>query len=334
MSEGLNLQDCDVVVNYDLHWNPVRLIQRLGRIDRIGTENDRVWAVNFLPETKLDEGLGLQRVLRRRIQEIHDTIGEDAAILDPEEQINEEAMFAIYEQRSDQLTMLEEDQGQLLDVSEAEELMRALRASDPAEYQRIRELRDGIRSARGVFSGVGRFVFCKAGQYQQLYLTDGEGSVLSRDVPAVLGRVKCSPKEPTAVLPKDHNRVVARVLGVFAEEVQQRLAQQRHSVSLTTAQSYVLRELRALYSTLRDAETDLRTQVALLDEAFRRPATAAIRRQLNTLRRNGVVGIPLVRALTDLYHDHGLAERTPEERREHELESEELPRIVCSEAFV
>jgi superfamily II DNA/RNA helicase len=81
MSEGLNLQDGDVVVNYDLHWNPVRLIQRFGRIDRIGTENERIWGFNFLPETELEKGLGLHEILRRRISEIHESIGEDAAIL-------------------------------------------------------------------------------------------------------------------------------------------------------------------------------------------------------------------------------------------------------------
>jgi superfamily II DNA/RNA helicase len=199
MSEGLNLQDGDVVVNYDLHWNPVRLIQRFGRIDRIGTENERVWGFNFLPEDALDRNLGLHQVLRRRIQEIHDSIGEDAAILDKEEQINEEAMFAIYEKRGGQLTMFEEEDGEYLDISEAEELLRTLRAAEPEEFKRIAGLRDGIRSARGVFSGAGRYVFCQAGRFQQLYLADETGNTVTRDVPAILGRIKCSRSEPTAV---------------------------------------------------------------------------------------------------------------------------------------
>jgi len=62
--------------------------------------------------------------------------------------------------------------------------------------------------------------------------------------------------------------------------------------------------------------------------------TAAIRRQLNMLRRNGVVGNPLLRSLADIYHDHGLHEQVYEERRLHEQEAEDLPRIICSEAFV
>ena len=92
LAEGLNLQDGNLIINYDLHWNPVRLIQRFGRIDRIGSENDVVYGFNFLPETGLERNLGLRQKLKNRIQEIHETIGEDAAILEPTEQLNEEAM--------------------------------------------------------------------------------------------------------------------------------------------------------------------------------------------------------------------------------------------------
>jgi len=63
LAEGLNLQDGHLIVNYDLHWNPVRLIQRFGRIDRIGSENDVVYGFNFLPETGLERNLGLRQKL-------------------------------------------------------------------------------------------------------------------------------------------------------------------------------------------------------------------------------------------------------------------------------
>ena len=77
LAEGLNLQDCDSIINYDLHWNPVKLIQRFGRIDRIGSENETITGYNFLPELGIEQNLGLHARLAARIQEIHDTIGED-----------------------------------------------------------------------------------------------------------------------------------------------------------------------------------------------------------------------------------------------------------------
>ena len=57
LSEGLNMQDCDTIINYDLHWNPVRLIQRFGRIDRIGSTHDKVLGLNFLPEVGIEQNL-------------------------------------------------------------------------------------------------------------------------------------------------------------------------------------------------------------------------------------------------------------------------------------
>jgi SNF2 family DNA or RNA helicase len=66
LSEGQNLQDCDTVINYDIHWNPVRVIQRLGRIDRIGSPNVRVRGVNFWPSASVDEYLGLQNRVEDR----------------------------------------------------------------------------------------------------------------------------------------------------------------------------------------------------------------------------------------------------------------------------
>lgn len=61
ISEGQNLQDCDYLINYDIHWNPVRIIQRFGRIDRIGSENDYIQLVNFWPNMNLDDYINLRR---------------------------------------------------------------------------------------------------------------------------------------------------------------------------------------------------------------------------------------------------------------------------------
>ncbi|MDA7891874.1 phospholipase D-like domain-containing protein [Akkermansiaceae bacterium] len=335
MSEGLNLQDGDVLVNYDLHWNPVRLIQRFGRIDRIGGENDAIYGFNFLPETEMEKQLGLQQLLSARIAEIHETIGEDSAILDKDEQVNEEAMFCIYEQKSDQLSFFEDEEGDFVDINEAEEMLRSLQADDPEEFERISNLRDGIRSGRASFAGGGRFVFCQSGKYQQLFLLDEDGKIVSQEVRKVLARLKCSKSEPAASLSAGHNQEVMRVLQRFADEARQRTAQQKFSMSLTVGQSYALRELRAFHSSLDPDEfADLRSQIGLLEESFKQPLTAAIKKQLNSLRRNGITGNELVRLLSDLYHDHGMKDRDFQLRYRAEQEGDDLPRIICSEAFV
>ena len=67
ISEGQNLQDCDYLINYDIHWNPVRIIQRFGRIDRIGSTNAQIQLVNFWPDISLDEYINLKERVENRM---------------------------------------------------------------------------------------------------------------------------------------------------------------------------------------------------------------------------------------------------------------------------
>ena len=86
ISEGQNLQDCDYLINYDIHWNPVRIIQRFGRIDRIGSKNDTIQLVNFWPDMTLDEYINLKGRVEARMKISVMTATGDDNILSPEEQ--------------------------------------------------------------------------------------------------------------------------------------------------------------------------------------------------------------------------------------------------------
>ncbi len=332
LAEGLNLQDCDNIINYDLHWNPVRLIQRFGRIDRIGSEHERIFGFNFLPETKLDKNLGLREKLHHRIQEIHDTIGEDAEILDRTEQLNPEAMYAIYETHGSapvQLDLWGGADDEFLDLNEAEEILRQLRKDNPAEYERIANLRDGIRTARPSLQR-GLYVFCQAGRFQQLFLLDENGAVISRDIPKVIGAVKCAPDAKAAPLPDGYNRTVMAVQRKFAEDVHHREAERTFTADLTHGQRYVLRELRILFEATQDE--DIKQNVNVLEKVFRGPLTGAVTRELNQLRRNSVTGAALLKNLIRIYDQHNLKDVSAQ--RSLVMADRPVPRIICSEAFV
>lgn len=86
ISEGQNLQDCDYLINYDIHWNPVRIIQRFGRIDRIGSKNDYIQLVNFWPDVTLDEYIDLKAKVETRMKISVLTATGDDNLLTPEEQ--------------------------------------------------------------------------------------------------------------------------------------------------------------------------------------------------------------------------------------------------------
>jgi SNF2 family DNA or RNA helicase len=111
ISEGQNLQDCDFLVNYDIHWNPVRIIQRFGRIDRIGSKNLRIQLVNFWPNMELDEYINLEaRVSGRMVLLDISATGEENVIESTEQdQMNDlEYRRRQFEQLQDQVLDIED----------------------------------------------------------------------------------------------------------------------------------------------------------------------------------------------------------------------------------
>ena len=102
ISEGQNLQDCDYLINYDIHWNPVRIIQRFGRIDRIGSLNAQIQLVNYWPDMTLDEYINLKGRVEARMKVTVMTATGDDNILSPEEKDD-------LEYRKQQLERLKED---------------------------------------------------------------------------------------------------------------------------------------------------------------------------------------------------------------------------------
>lgn len=110
ISEGQNLQDCDYLINYDIHWNPVRIIQRFGRIDRIGSRNEVIQLVNFWPDVSLDEYIDLKAKVETRMKIVDMTATGDDNILANEEK-------ADLEYRKAQLKRLQEEVVDIEDMS-------------------------------------------------------------------------------------------------------------------------------------------------------------------------------------------------------------------------
>lgn len=148
VSEGQNLQDCARVLNYDLHWNPVRLIQRFGRVDRIGTEHEFISLHNMWPDVDVDANLVLTERLHHRIQLFHDLIGLDNRLLSDAERLNADDMYRIYDKRQ-----LPDGEDAFDDVSvhqRAVAKLQRIRHEQPDLWETIERLPDGIRSALAV----------------------------------------------------------------------------------------------------------------------------------------------------------------------------------------
>jgi SNF2 family DNA or RNA helicase len=116
ISEGQNLQDCDYLVNYDIHWNPVRIIQRFGRIDRIGSRNKVIQLVNFWPDLTLDDYINLKSRVETRMKITVMTSTGDDDLINPEEKGD-------LEYRKAQLKRLQEEVVDIEDMSDGISIM-------------------------------------------------------------------------------------------------------------------------------------------------------------------------------------------------------------------
>src|SRR5205823_6847345 len=114
ISEGQNLQDCDTVINYDIHWNPVRLIQRFGRIDRIGSRNRAIQLVNFWPTEDLNKYINLKNRVEARMALVDMTATQGDNLLEIESLVEDELKY-----RDKQLLRMQKEILDLEDFSES-----------------------------------------------------------------------------------------------------------------------------------------------------------------------------------------------------------------------
>jgi hypothetical protein len=258
-------------------------------------------------------------------------IGEDAAILEPDERLNEEAMYTIYSEGD--INRYEDDEiDEYVDLNEALETIRQIREDEPELYRRISELRDGIRCGYQA-EQEGTMVYCKSGEYQQLYLVDGQGEIITREIPYILNLLKCDPGTPAQPLPEGYNQIVMNIKEQFEAEVKARNAEQEHTRNLTRAQRYILKQIQILYRETDNQE--IKKQLHTLSEAFNQYIPIpALRAAINRIRRDGLTGEAFLDELTQIYHLHRMDEYAWDDRRLGSSKGNDtLPRIVCSEGL-
>jgi hypothetical protein len=160
LSEGQNLQDCGYLVNYDLHWNPTRMVQRAGRIDRIGTDFDTLWIYNMFPDEGLERLLGLVESLSRKIADI-DRVGFlDASVLG--ETVHPQNFNTLRRIRDEDSSVIDEEE-QFTELASNEFLAQQLRALlDAGGREMLESLPDGIHSGLAKVGAKGVFFYFQA----------------------------------------------------------------------------------------------------------------------------------------------------------------------------
>ncbi len=146
LSEGVNLHRSNVVINYDIPWNPTRIIQRVGRINRVDTKFDNIHIYNFFPTVQSNDQIKLEEAAIGKIQSFHDMLGEDAAYLTDGEDVSSYGLF----DRINSKKLIEgEDEVENSELKYLAEI-RTIRDKNPDLFERIKHLPKKARSAKTV----------------------------------------------------------------------------------------------------------------------------------------------------------------------------------------
>ncbi|MEA2015895.1 MAG: helicase-related protein, partial [Actinomycetota bacterium] len=327
LSEGQNLQDCSYIINYDIHWNPVRLIQRVGRVDRIGSEKDEIYIFNFFPEAKLEENLRISERVSKRIQEIHNVFGEDGKYLDDREILNETDMYTIYDKRDE--TILDEEE---FIVNEAEGIIRKLMKENPSLYEKIKSMHDNLRCIRkGTDSEF--VIFCKKADSYSFYVLDDKGNLITQNDDEALRLLKADPEEVGLdEMPKGANKIIKDTFNKFRKRLRQiELERKKRLRSRTAEQSYVLDILKQEMDKLNnfsDEYEEKKAKLSGLYNIYDNILPTAVIRRLRKLKRDKIDGQELESALITIKNNYSLTK----ERKIIEPEKD-VPKIICSEIF-
>lgn len=143
LAEGINLHRANVLVNYDLPWNPTRIMQRVGRINRVGTEFDRIYVFNFFPTAQSAQHMPLEDRILEKLQSFHDTLGEDFKYLSDDEEVSPQKLF------SDLTKDIDGDDEESTNPELAYlAIIRRIRDNDPKLFSQIKRLPQKAKSAK------------------------------------------------------------------------------------------------------------------------------------------------------------------------------------------
>lgn len=169
LAEGINLHRANVLINYDLPWNPTRIMQRVGRINRVGTEHDRIFVFNFFPTAQSKKEMPLEERILEKLQAFHDTLGEDYKYLSDDEEVTSQKLFS--DLTSDLDSSEQSTNPELAYLS----VIRQIRDNDPKLFSLIKRLPKKAKSGR--FSckvnNNSTVTFIRKGALKTFFLTDG-----------------------------------------------------------------------------------------------------------------------------------------------------------------
>jgi superfamily II DNA or RNA helicase len=321
LSEGQNVQDGYIVVNYDLPWAIVRLIQRAGRVDRIGQKAAAILCYSFLPADGVERILNLRARVRQRLQENAEVLGTDESFF--EDDMPGEMLRDLYNEKAGLLDGEEDREVDL--ASYAYQIWRNAVALDPSLQRIIPELPPVVYSTKAHAASAqqpqGALVYVRTGEgNDSLAWVAREGRNVTQSQFDILRAAECAPNTPALSRPERHHALVQQGVAWIAEQeraVGGQLGRPSGARFRTyeRLKSYADRNQGTLFVT-----EELRRAI---DEIYRYPLRETARDTLNRQLRSGIEDQQLAELVVSLRAQDRLCVV------EEEVEAQE-PQIICS----
>jgi len=172
LAEGINLHRSNVIINYDLPWNPTRIMQRVGRINRVGTAFERIYVFNFFPTSQASKQLPLTDRILEKLQAFHDTLGEDNKFLSEEENPSPQKLFHDLSQNMDEEYEASPELQYLA-------VIREVRDKNPDMFDKIKKLPRKSKTGRNSaeVQEDSTLTFIRKGALKSFFISDGLSSV-------------------------------------------------------------------------------------------------------------------------------------------------------------
>lgn len=334
LSEGQNLQDCSVVINYDIHWNPVRLIQRIGRVDRIGSEAEFIEVYNFLPELEIEKTLSLKERVHNRLQEIQDIIGLDEKVFTDDEtvsdvtyDIDKKGVSGIYD--GDDSILDDDDDTFDFGIDKAEKIILEIKKTDKELYEHIKNIPLGARCSKHS-KDKGLYAFYKSKDLNGLYYMNDKKQI-EKDINKILKIIKCEKDEKRQELSSEHNEYLKRLGRDFEREIALLEKEHREVDNLTPTQSYIQKALIAHLKNTQDEKS--RQEIEVLDMIYTADLPHFVLGHINYIRREKLKGEKLIFALKKAYSHFDL-ENIYDKAKQNQSKEKIKMKLICSESLV
>lgn len=191
LAEGINLHRANALINYDLPWNPTRIMQRVGRINRVGTEYTEIFVFNFFPTAQSSKHLQLKDRIMEKLQAFHDTLGEDFKYLSDEEQVSSQKLFQ--DLNADLNADEESSNPELAYLA----IIRQIRDNDVNLFDKIKKLPKKAKTGRNSdkVKEDSTISFIRKGFIKSFFIT-GETETRQISFMDAVSYLKCEPDEP------------------------------------------------------------------------------------------------------------------------------------------